>query len=162
MPLGFKFIRGDGCDGNGIRVIPEAGYNRTLIWLHGIGDTAAGWHTLMPLFGIRRTKFILLTAPIRQVRLDDKIFKPAWHQIKPSSFPSDNIQDEVEYEKSQRGLFEESLNRINRIVDSEVQKFGIRPSQIAIGGFEQGGSVALHAAIRSSHTFSGPLQIISF
>lgn len=53
-----------------------------------------------------------------------------------------------------RAGFDESKNRIDRIVQTEVDK-GIEPKRIVIAGFSQGGALAFHTALRSPHAIGG-------
>jgi predicted esterase len=44
--------------------------------------------------------------------------------------------------------FAESCERVNRLIQSELDS-GIPSESIAVGGFSQGGALALHVALRS-------------
>ena len=64
----LKRIAGDGLGGLGVTFTPKtASYTNVVIWLHGLGDTADGWASMMPQLGLANTKFILPTAPTRPV-----------------------------------------------------------------------------------------------
>jgi lysophospholipase-2 len=49
--------------------------------------------------------------------------------------------------------FDDSAARISRLIQAEIDG-GIPAKKIAIGGFSQGGALALHVALRSSHSFA--------
>jgi predicted esterase len=60
----------------------------SLIWLHGLGDTSAGFLDLFqldssPVFRGGRVK--LLHAPIRPVTINDGVPCPSWYDIKSLS-----------------------------------------------------------------------------
>ena len=50
--------------------------------------------------------------------------------------------------------FNKSTARMNRIIQAEVDK-GILSKNIAVGGFSQGGALALHLSLRSPQSFAG-------
>ena len=47
--------------------------------------------------------------------------------------------------------FDESKERIDRIIQTEIEK-GIEPKRIVVAGFSQGGALAFHTALRSTHS----------
>ncbi len=53
-----------------------------------------------------------------------------------------------------RNGFDRSAARINEIIQTEVDG-GIPPNKIVVAGFSQGGAVALHVAMRSTHSLGG-------
>jgi phospholipase/carboxylesterase len=57
-------------------------------------------------------------------------------------------------DKEDRDGFDESAQRINSIVQQEIDK-GMDPKRIVLAGFSQGGAVALHTALRSPHALGG-------
>ena len=38
----------DGVGGEGITLLPQNGHDSVVLWMHGLGDTAAGWYSVMP------------------------------------------------------------------------------------------------------------------
>ncbi len=54
--------------------------------------------------------------------------------------------------------FEESKARIDRIIQTEVDQ-GIEPQRIVVAGFSQGGAVALHTSLRSTHALGGCIAL---
>lgn len=68
-----------------IILTPKNGHERTLIWLHGLGDSAEGFYDLFdspqdptP----EKTKIVLLTAPLRQVTINGGYVMTSWYDIK--------------------------------------------------------------------------------
>ena len=41
-----------------------------VVWMHGLGDTADGWASMMPSLGIEQTKFVLPTATNRPISIN--------------------------------------------------------------------------------------------
>lgn len=65
-------IRSDGIGGRGVTYVPTSGsYDNVVVWLHGLGDTADGWASLMPGLGLKDTKFILPTANSRPISINN-------------------------------------------------------------------------------------------
>lgn len=59
-----------------------------------------------------------------------------------------------ETDEEDRAGFNESADRVNAIVQAEIDK-GVDPKRIVVAGFSQGGALALHTVLRSSHTLGG-------
>jgi phospholipase/carboxylesterase len=87
----------------------------------------------VPEFKVSKTKFILPTAKSRPISLNRGMRMPGWSDI--YGLDADSRED--------LAGFEESRDRINRIVEAEVAR-GIAPARIVLGGFSQGGALALH------------------
>ena len=62
-----------------IVVKPTAPHNSTVIWLHGLGDTGAGWADAASSFAaaLPGTKFVFPTAAVRPVTLNGALLSPA-------------------------------------------------------------------------------------
>jgi predicted esterase len=147
--LDMKTVRTDGIGGRGISFVPTSGtYSNVVIWLHGLGDTADGWASMMPSLGINDTKFILPTANSRGISLNGGMAMPGWSDIYGLDM---NSREDAEG-------FAESADRINRIIQSEVDK-GSVTNRIVIAGFSQGGALALHTSLRSQYTLGGCLAL---
>ena len=131
--------------GKGITLTPRSGiYSKVVLWFHGLGDSADGWANMMPEFELENTKFILPTASSIPISINGGMEMNGWSDIHGLSM--DAIED--------RKGFDLAADRINVIIQSEIDK-GIPASKIAIGGFSQGGALALHVSLRSPNTFAG-------
>mmetsp|Transcript_2098 Transcript_2098/g.2715 ORF Transcript_2098/g.2715 Transcript_2098/m.2715 type:complete len:288 (-) Transcript_2098:348-1211(-) len=151
-PEQLKGVRGDSVGGDGIVLMPEnEEYTKVIIWNHGLGDTAMGWYTSMPAFKLTGTKFILPTAPTRPITLNMGMPMPGWSDIK--GLTKDDEEDEAG--------FNDSMARIESIVSSEIGK-GISPSNIVVGGFSQGGALALYYALQNTHNIAGAVGFSSW
>lgn len=145
----MQTIRSDSLGGRGITFIPNSGvYKNVLVWMHGLGDTADGWASLMPSFGLKDTKFILPTANTRPISLNGGMKMPGW---------SDIYGLDIQSPEDEKGFVDSAL-RIDEIVQTEVDK-GISSHNIIIGGFSQGGALALHVSLRSKHTLGGCIAL---
>ena len=65
-----------------IYLTPKGEHNRTLLWLHGLGDSAEGFVDVFKSKKVtpvdEKTKVILLTAPVRAVTLNFGMEMPCW------------------------------------------------------------------------------------
>eukprot|EP00945_MAST-04E_sp_MAST-4E-sp1_P006506 g6506.t1 len=101
------------------------------------------------------TKFILPAAPILPVSINMNIQMPAWYNI--IGLEDDSPEDDEGIARACRDLVD--------IVQQEIDEFGIAPSNIAIGGFSQGGAVVLHTVYRKGflkHQVGGVLTMCSY
>lgn len=138
-------VAGDGLGGKGTTLVPKGGaYKNVVVWLHGLGDTAEGWVNSMPEFGVEGTKFILPTADSRPITLNGGYEMPGWSDINGlgAEFPEDSEG------------FEASANRVLAILEAERIK-GKESARMIVGGFSQGGAVALHVCLRSTEPLAG-------
>ncbi len=141
----MKQTKNDGYGGQGITYTPSSGsYKNVVIWMHGLGDTADGWASMMPDFDFQNTKFILPTATRLPISINMGMPMPAWSDIYGL--------DESDPEDADG--FARSAARIDAIIQGEIEK-GIDPKKIVVAGFSQGGALSLHVTLRSSHSLGG-------
>lgn len=126
-----------------------------LIWMHGLGDTPSGWislkHQLNPVFYERlgretKIEWVFPPAPVDQVTINAGASMTSWFDILdwPIGLTARDDPD---------GLMK-SIRRI----DSEIEKLeaaGIPSHRIIVGGFSQGGAVALNTVYRSAKRLAG-------
>jgi predicted esterase len=112
----------------------------TVILLHGLGDTAAGWfdtvkHELAPK--LRDTRWILPTAPTRPVTMNGGMPMPAWYDI--TSLAADRALERCD------GL-PASVARVHALVEAQVAA-GVPAKKIVLAGFSQGGATSLFSGL---------------
>lgn len=109
-------------------------HNSTCFILHGLGDSGKGWADVAQMLArkLPRTKFILPHAPEKPITLNQGNSIPAWYDIVCLSEGSP--QDKEGIIQSAKGILE---------LVAEEEKRGISRDKIVIGGFSQGGAVAL-------------------
>ncbi|MCE2573088.1 alpha/beta hydrolase [Motilimonas eburnea] len=137
-----------------ITLEPNQTATACVIWLHGLGDSGAGFAPIVPELNLpnqHRVRFIFPHAPICPVTLNQGQRMRAWYDIKTMDLA--NRADEV-------GVVE-SVELVNGLI-AEQLALGITAEQIVIAGFSQGGVVALHLACRSQHTFAGVLAMSTY
>lgn len=148
--------KGDGCGGMGITHLPKSEHKYTLIWMHGLGDTADGWKDIISQFTamddkFHHLKFILPTAEVRPVSLNMGMPMPAWFDIKSL---------EMGGEEDSEGMIH-AVKRIRNIINAE-EEAGIKPENIYIGGFSQGGAVAYLTALMTTQAYGGVIGCSSW
>jgi len=110
----------------------------TVFWLHGLGDTADGWAgAFMPGGGIALPsddyKVVLPTAETLPITLNGGMQMPAWFDI--VGLDRGSQEDEA-------GMLKAAA-RLEALVALEDPS-----TQVVLGGFSQGGAVALTAGLR--------------
>ena len=128
-----------------------AKHTASFVFLHGLGDSGAGWCEGFNTMKIDYVKYIFPNAPVRKVTINSYQRMPAWFDIKSldRSVPEDEI-----------GILESSDN-LKEIINEEI-KSGITPNRIIVGGFSQGGAVAAYSALTSDMKFGGILLLSSY
>ena len=115
-------------------------YRGALIFLHGLGDTPAGWSDLersLPQYSSRlsQIKYVFPPAPTIPITINGGMTMPGWFDL--YDWPID-----VGSKDDPAGLYK-GIEQIQKEVNKLIEEDNIPPSQIVIGGFSQGGAVAL-------------------
>lgn len=130
----------------------------TLIFMHGLGDTAEGWvDTVAGAFApvLRSTRFVLLTAPTRPITVNGGMPMPGWYDI--LSFSKSRMTGNAEAAEGLAG----STATVAAAIAAEVAK-GIPHARIMLGGFSQGGAMSLHAGLNTEATLGGILSMSGY
>ncbi|XP_063615538.1 acyl-protein thioesterase 1-like [Penaeus indicus] len=125
-----------------------AKHTATVIFLHGLGDTGHGWASAMAAIGSPHIKFICPTAPVMPVTLNNGFRMPSWFDLK--SLDVDGPEDSDGIKKARDG--------IHQLIEEEV-KAGIPHERIMLGGFSQGGALALYSTFTHSRTLAGVIGL---
>lgn len=110
----------------------------SLIWLHGLGDSAEGF---LPIFMSDLTpvpetfKVRLLTAPASPVTINNGMICNSWYDI----LALDRSENSLNYEDVKN-----NSAYVQKIIQEEVDLFKGDTSRVIIGGFSQGCAMALH------------------
>ncbi|KAI9306453.1 Phospholipase/carboxylesterase/thioesterase [Cunninghamella echinulata] len=123
-------------------------HTATVVFLHGLGDSGAGWSFLAEELSniFPYIKWVLPNAPSRPITLNGGYKMPGWFDITGLDKSSLNDEDE-------KGMLD-SLTSINQIIRQEVEN-GIPSERIIVGGFSQGGVMSLLTGLTSEYKFGG-------
>ncbi|KAH8705580.1 putative phospholipase [Talaromyces proteolyticus] len=130
-------------------------HTATVIMAHGLGDSGAGWVGLAQNWR-RRNKFdevsfIFPNAPVIPITVNMGMSMPGWYDIT-------HLGQDLGYESAQANQDEpgilSSRDYFNSLIKEEIDK-GIDPSRIVLGGFSQGGAIAVFTGITNSLKLGG-------
>lgn len=113
-------------------------HTSTCFILHGLGDSGKGWASIAKILSkkLPMTKFILPHAPVKSITLNRGYSMPAWYDI---------IDLHEGAREDKQGIIQ-SVKEILELV-SEEERSGISRDKIVIGGFSQGGAIALSTGL---------------
>ena len=118
-----------------------------IVWLHGLGAPAEDFKFLannMSLPENLGVKFILPQAPAQSVTLNGGMVMPAWYDIVGLDR---NAPQDIDGALC-------SLQEIESVIQAEIHNAS-RGVKVFLGGFSQGGALALLTATRTSQILSG-------
>jgi predicted esterase len=133
-------------------------HTATLIFLHGLGDTGHGWAGMLNTVRPDYLKIVCPNAPSIPVTMNQGFVMPAWYDIK------DLAQDKSSVREDLNGV-ESSTKFLEALIDMEARELknnSAGKSRILVGGFSQGGAVALNAILRAKEHFAGGLALSTY
>lgn len=122
----------------------------SVIWLHGLGADANDFAPIVPMLTLNRaTRFVFPNAPMRPVTINGGMEMRAWYDIDLSNplVGADDIR--------------ESSQALASVVEREESR-GMKPSQIVVAGFSQGGVIASHLGLRHPDALAGILALSTY
>ena len=120
----------------------------SVIWLHGLGASGHDFEPIVPelkLLSRPGIRFLFPHAPIRPVTINGGAAMRAWFDIDSLNFEARNQDNE--------GIAA-SVALIDELMAAEIDR-GISESNILLGGFSQGGAVALQAGLTLPRKIGG-------
>ncbi len=136
-------------------------HTATVIFLHGLGDSGAGWAPVARLLSrnpkLHHIKWILPHAPVQRVTLNMGMSMPSWFDI--ASLDADLMgglsEDGIRADRSedQQGILSSAL-AVSNIITKEVDD-GIDSKKIVVGGFSQGAALTLVTGLTSERRLGG-------
>jgi len=130
---------------------PSPRYDHAVIWLHGLGDTEEGWRSIFEEILPPRCKLVTPRAPLGPVTCNGGQTMTRWFDMEtlpvdPQCLPPNHgcsIQDALS-----------AVRGIHATIDELVQS-GIPSCNIIVGGFSQGGAVAVFTALTYPQKLAG-------
>jgi len=129
-------------------VSPSAKHTATLIFLHGLGDTGHGWASSIAAIRPPHVKVVCPTANKMAVTLNSGFQMPSWFDL--MSLDPAGPEDEA-------GI-KAAAKMVDSLIAEEI-KSGIPASRILIGGFSQGGALALYSSLHTDHNLAGTIAL---
>jgi len=119
-------------------------HTASIIFLHGLGDTGHGWAQAMAQIRPSYMKVICPTAATMPVTLNAGFQMPSWFDLKTLDMYGPEDEDGIK----------KATTNVQQMIQSEISA-GIPANRIIVGGFSQGGALALHAGLTSTHNLGG-------
>lgn len=138
-----------------IRIRPDAGRppDAAIVLLHGLGADAEefrGVAEMLGPFGTANVEYALPQAPEQPVTVNGGLTMPAWFDILT-----------MDGERQDADGIHRAASELEEII-AEAHGRGIAHKRIFVGGFSQGGAVALHCAARGSRPLGGAVGLSSY
>ena len=123
-----------------------------VIWLHGLGASGHDFVPVVPMMRRPDTRFVFPHAPQRPVTINMGYVMPAWYDIvhlddRPNREPSADVID--------------ATAQVHVLIQEQMAQ-GIPSENIILGGFSQGGAMALHAGVRFPHSLGGIMVLSAY
>lgn len=137
-----------------IEVNPTTSPIATVIWLHGLGADGSDFIDIVPQLQFSSDfpiRFVFPHAPMRPVTINNGYVMRAWFDV--FGFEERSRQDE-------KGLEEAQLQIANLI--QQEKSHGIASDKIILGGFSQGGALALHCGLRNPDKLAGIVALSTY
>jgi phospholipase/carboxylesterase len=126
----------------------------SVIWLHGLGADCNDFRDLPNMLNLPSglpIRFILPNAPERAITLNGGMVMRGWYDLTGM---------EIVKEEDAAGLAEAS-EIVESLVSREVER-GVPRSRVVVGGFSQGGAVALHYGFRCDEPLAGIVGLSTY
>eukprot|EP00897_Mesotaenium_endlicherianum_P008925 jgi/Mesen1/8060/ME000432S07352 len=125
-----------------IVIKPSGTHTTTIVWLHGLGDTGHGWSDVVDMIKLPNVKWVLPTAPIMPVTVNGGLPCPSWFDIKGLS--AESVEDVAGLDAAAKHIA--SLLQGEHAAGSGSA--GSAAVKVLLGGFSQGGALALYLMSR--------------
>lgn len=128
--------------------------NASIIWMHGLGADGSDFEDLagqLQLPDALSIRFIFPHAPIQAVTLNGGMKMRSWYDLYELS--TNSREDE-------KGLWV-AHEKIAELIEQEHLR-GIPRNRIILGGFSQGGALALYTGLRYSHALAGIIALSTY
>lgn len=134
-----------------IIVNPTKEATSCVIWLHGLGDSGAGFSPIVPALKLPQDhtiRFVFPHAPEQAVTINQGAVMRSWYDIK--SMDLHNRADLT-------GVME-SEQRLHALIQEQIDS-GIAADKIVLAGFSQGGVISLFSGLRYPQRLAGVLAM---
>ena len=137
-------------------IVIETGDRPThsILWLHGLGADGNDFVPIVQELNLQsgiHIRFVFPHAPLQPVSINNGAVMRAWYDISGQNLSSD--EDTTGIRSSQ--------SAVEKLISREKQN-GIKPENIVLAGFSQGGAIALHTGLRYPDKLAGILVLSSY
>jgi len=129
--------------------------DKAIIFLHGLGDTGRGWSDIpnqSSLGDIKNVRWIFPNAPVIPITLNGGMAMPGWFDM--NALERENLIDD-------KGMIEKAAEYVDSLVEEQIEK-GVPAKNIVVGGFSQGGAIALTHAMQTEHDIGGYIGLSTY
>lgn len=134
-----------------IVINPSQNATSCVIWLHGLGDSGAGFSPIVPVLNLpkdHQIRFIFPHAPEQAVTINQGAVMRSWYDIKSMDLHNRaDMAGVLESEQALHTLIQEQLDS------------GITSDKIVLAGFSQGGVIGLFTGLRYPQKLAGILAM---
>ena len=126
----------------------------SIIWLHGLGSDGNDFVPIIEKLNLQsdiHTRFIFPHAPLQPVSINNGAVMRAWYDISGQNLSSDEDVTGIRISQS----------AVEKLISREKQS-GIKPENIVLAGFSQGGAIALHTGLHYPDKLAGILVLSSY
>lgn len=130
-----------------VEITPKADPAATILWLHGLGADGYDFEPLareLMLPAQLPVRFVFPHAPERPVTINGGMRMRAWYDFLSLDFHNGENEGDIEA----------SIAAVTALLESEIQR-GMPSERIVLGGFSQGGVIALQAGLRYPKPLAG-------
>lgn len=112
--------------------------NKTLILMHGRGDNLESYQTLAKEINLTSLNYLLLNGP----NSANSVFMTgySWYE-----YPFNSPHPDLDL----------AQNEINKIISQLIKAYAVKPSDIIVGGFSQGATMAINTWLTESEELGG-------
>ncbi|MFT5814580.1 MAG: phospholipase/carboxylesterase [Psychroserpens sp.] len=134
-----------------ITIEPNLPATTCVIWLHGLGDSGAGFSPIVPELGLPKNhavRFVFPHAPEQPVTINQGYVMRSWYDIKSMDLHNRADQD---------GVLESEV-KVRALIVEQVAG-GIPASNIILAGFSQGGVMSMFTGLRYPEKLAGIMAL---
>ncbi len=134
-----------------ITVEPATPAKSCVIWLHGLGDSGAGFAPVVPVLGLpsdHSIRFVFPHAPEQAVTINGGYIMRSWYDIK-----SMDLHDRADI----NGVLTSEI-AVKALINEQIES-GISAQNIVLAGFSQGGVMSLFTGLRFEQKLAGIMAL---
>ncbi|XP_025412117.1 acyl-protein thioesterase 2-like isoform X2 [Sipha flava] len=122
-------------------------HTSTIIFFHGLGESGNVWMEKLSTLRKPNTKIICPSASKIPLTLNKGFMMPSWFDV--STLKEDAPENESDILRA--------VDKVHALLDEELTRTRLPPKKLLLGGFSQGGALALYAALTYHRPLAGIL-----